>query len=58
MNLKPLGVLVSVPPFGLCTDNAAMIAAAGHYRYLAGARLALDADADPSLRLDTPNLSA
>ncbi|HET6351316.1 MAG TPA: tRNA (adenosine(37)-N6)-threonylcarbamoyltransferase complex transferase subunit TsaD [Coriobacteriia bacterium] len=52
--IEPLGVLVSVPPFSLCTDNAAMIAAAGHYRYLAGERLALDADADPSLRLDTP----
>jgi N6-L-threonylcarbamoyladenine synthase len=50
--IEPLGVLVSVPPFHLCTDNAAMIAAAAHHRYLAGDRLGLDADAKPGLRLD------
>jgi len=52
--IEPLGVHVSVPPMHLCTDNAAMIAAAAHYRYLRGERLGLDAEADPSLRLDTP----
>ena len=35
---------VRVPPLALCTDNAAMIAAAGHVRFLAGHRddLAMD----------------
>ncbi len=48
-----LGVHVSVPPLHLCTDNAAMIAAAAHYRYLRGDRLGLDAEPEPGLRLDT-----
>jgi len=39
---------VRVPPFDLCTDNAAMIAALGHWRYLAGQRDALDIDALPT----------
>ena len=34
--IEPLGVHVSVPPLELCTDNAAMIAAAAHYRFLRG----------------------
>lgn len=51
--LQPLGVHVSVPPVHLCTDNAAMIAAAAHYRWLRGERLGLDADPVPGLRLDT-----
>ncbi len=51
--IEPLGVHVSVPPFHLCTDNAAMIASAAHYRFLRGERLALDSDANPGLRLDT-----
>lgn len=50
--LEPLGVHVSVPPLHLCTDNAAMIAAAAHHRFLAGERLGLDAEALPGLRLD------
>ncbi|HET7011961.1 MAG TPA: tRNA (adenosine(37)-N6)-threonylcarbamoyltransferase complex transferase subunit TsaD [Anaerolineales bacterium] len=37
-----------VPPLSLCTDNAAMIAAAGHVRFEAGQRDALDIDALPS----------
>ena len=44
-------VPVRVPPLILCTDNAAMIAAAAHFRYLAGQRDALDIDALPNWRL-------
>jgi len=32
-----------IPPFALCTDNAAMIALAGYYQYLAGDRTPLSA---------------
>ena len=39
---------VRVPPLELCTDNAAMIAAVGHWRYLAGQRDALDIDVLPN----------
>jgi N6-L-threonylcarbamoyladenine synthase len=35
----------------LCTDNAAMIGAAGYYEYLAGTRSGLDLNAVPNLRL-------
>ena len=45
--LSPVPVLI--PPVRLCTDNAAMIAAAGHFRYEAGDRSSLDLDAIPSL---------
>jgi N6-L-threonylcarbamoyladenine synthase len=39
---------VRVPPLSLCTDNAAMVAAVGHWRFLAGQRDALDADVLPT----------
>lgn len=42
---------VRVPPLELCTDNAAMIAAVGHWRYLAGQRDALDIDVLPTWTL-------
>jgi N6-L-threonylcarbamoyladenine synthase len=42
---------VRVPPLNLCTDNAAMIAAAANFRYLAGQRDALDMDVLPNWRL-------
>lgn len=46
---------VSVPvytlPLILCTDNAAMIAAAGTYRFQAGIRATLDLDIAPGARL-------
>ena len=38
-------------PSVFCTDNAAMIAAAGYYRYQAGERAGWDLDVEPSLRL-------
>lgn len=35
---------VHIPPLGLCTDNAAMIAAAGYYRFAHGHTSGLDMD--------------
>lgn len=39
---------VRTPPIHLCTDNAAMVAALGHRRYLSGQRDALDIDVFPN----------
>lgn len=38
------GIAVSAPPPKLCTDNAAMAAAAGYYRFIRGERSTLDLD--------------
>ncbi len=38
----------------LCTDNAAMVAAAGYMRYVAGQFSGLDTDVHPNLRLGEP----
>lgn len=46
-----LGVPLVVPRAGLCTDNAAMIGAAGAFRFAAGERAGFDLAASPSLRL-------
>ena len=50
---RDLGLPLIVPRPGLCTDNGAMIGAAGARRFLAGERAALDLDARPSLPLAT-----
>ncbi|HET7558686.1 MAG TPA: tRNA (adenosine(37)-N6)-threonylcarbamoyltransferase complex transferase subunit TsaD [Limnochordia bacterium] len=42
------------PSPALCTDNAAMIAAAGYFRFRQGERAALDLNAEPGLRLAAP----
>ncbi len=42
---------VYVPPPSRCTDNAAMIAAAGYHHLLRGERAGLDLDANPSAPL-------
>jgi len=40
-----------MPPPVLCTDNAAMIGAAGFYRLMRGEIAGLDLNATPSLKL-------
>jgi N6-L-threonylcarbamoyladenine synthase len=45
------GIGAFLPSRALCTDNAAMVAAAGHWRLVHGDRSRLDLAADPNLRL-------
>ena len=45
------GLVMVIPRPALCTDNGAMIGAAGARRYAAGVRAGLDLDARPSLPL-------
>lgn len=42
--IERAGIPVRVPPLSLCTDNAAMIAEAGYFRFTAGQRDSLDFD--------------
>lgn len=49
------GLRVLYPPLSLCTDNAAMIAAAGYYAWKYGGRAdALDLNVDPNLGILVP----
>lgn len=48
---EELGLPLIVPRPALCTDNGAMIGAAGARRFVAGQRAGLDLDARPSLPL-------
>ena len=41
-------VPLHIPPFLLCTDNAAMIAGAGYYRFVRGHRDGLEMDVSPN----------
>jgi len=52
--VKAVQVPVRMPPIRFCTDNAGMVAMAGHYRYLAGLRSGLDLDVVPNLKLVPP----
>jgi N6-L-threonylcarbamoyladenine synthase len=45
------GLHAFVPSRAMCTDNAAMVAAAGHWRLLHDGPTSLDAGGDPNLRL-------
>jgi N6-L-threonylcarbamoyladenine synthase len=49
--VERIAVPVRFPPLVLCTDNAAMIAAAAHHHFLRGARSGLDLEVSPSLQL-------
>jgi N6-L-threonylcarbamoyladenine synthase len=49
LDLSPLPVYI--PPLKYCTDNAAMIAVAGYFRFCAGQRDSMDMDVLPSWRL-------
>jgi N6-L-threonylcarbamoyladenine synthase len=48
---RGLGVPLVVPRPALCTDNGAMIGAAGWHRFAAGTRADRSLDARPSLKL-------
>lgn len=48
---KENNIKIYYPELKLCTDNAAMIASAGYYRYLAGGKGTLDLNAIPNLKL-------
>ena len=48
------GISLHLPPPRYCTDNAAMIAAAGFVRLERGETADLTLNADPSLRLGGP----
>ncbi len=49
--LESSPVPVLIPPARLCTDNAAMIASAGYFRFIAGQCAGLDLDIVAGLRL-------
>ena len=51
LELEKSGIQVYMPDLKLCTDNAAMIASAGYYNYIAGNRSTLDLNAVPNLKL-------
>lgn len=48
---KDLGIKVYYPELKLCTDNAAMIACAGYYNFIAGNVSKLDLNAIPNLKI-------
>lgn len=50
--LEKYGIKVYMPDLKLCTDNAAMIASAGYYNYIAGNKNTLDLNAAPNLKLN------
>ena len=51
LKLENKGIKIYTPDIKLCTDNAAMIACAGYYNYIAGKTHNLDLNAVPNLKL-------
>lgn len=51
LELEKQGIKVYMPDLKLCTDNAAMIASAGYYNYIAGKKDNLTLNAVPNLKL-------
>ena len=49
--LEEKGYKIYYPDPILCTDNAAMIASAGYYRYISGVVSGLDLNAVPNLKI-------
>ena len=52
LKLEEEGIKIYMPDLKLCTDNAAMIASAGYYNFMAGKRDKLDLNAVPNLKLN------
>ena len=52
INLEEKGYKIYYPDPILCTDNAAMIASAGYYRYISGVVSGLDLNAVPNLKIN------
>ena len=52
LKLSEKGIKTYLPDMKLCTDNAAMIAAAGYYNYINGKRNELDLNAVPNLKIN------
>ena len=51
LKLEEKGIKTYMPDMKLCTDNAAMIASAGYYNFIAGKRNELSLNAEPGLKL-------
>jgi tRNA N6-adenosine threonylcarbamoyltransferase len=49
--LEPLGIALRYPPIQFCTDNAAMISAAGYFHLRQGERSGFELDVRPDLQL-------
>ena len=52
INLENQGYKIYYPEPILCTDNAAMIASAGYYRYVSGVTSDLTLNAVPNLKIN------
>ena len=51
LKLEEKGIKTYLPDMKLCTDNAAMIASAGYYNFIAGKRDEFSLNAEPGLKL-------